>query len=99
MRSNKNFLKAAATKEMNKLKQEMVKIKNTFREYYQKQLDQVLKEKVEEFQKQIQNAEKIMHQELHKQEKLVNDKFQNEITRLQNAYVPYRRKKILFKRS
>ncbi|XP_065211839.1 myosin heavy chain, clone 203 [Planococcus citri] len=75
-----------AQKELNKLKEEFVKVKNSLRDYYQKQLDNVLKEKIQEFQRQIQNAEKIMHQELHKQEKLTGSKFQTVISKLQNEH-------------
>ena len=69
------------------MKQELSKIKNSLKEFYQKQLDSVLREKVDEFQKEIDNAQATIHLELHKQEKLADDKLQTEIRRLKEAYV------------
>lgn len=72
------------------MKQEMAKIKNCLKEYYQKQLDSVLRAKVDEFQKEIEQAQTIMHVELHKQEKISQEKLQAEISRLKHWYVlPY----------
>lgn len=69
------------------MKQEITKLKNSLKEFYQKQLDTVLKEKVEEFQKEIDKAQAIMHVELRKQEKLAEDKLHTEMNRLKEAYV------------
>ena len=69
------------------MKQEIVKLKNSLKEFYQKQLDTVLKEKVDEFQKEIDKAQALMHAELRKQEKLAEDKLQTEISRLKEEYV------------
>lgn len=64
-----------------------MKIKNSLKEFYQKQLDIVLREKVEEYQKEVQKAQLLMHQEIRKQEKLLEEKSHLEITRLQESLV------------
>lgn len=64
------------------MKQEMTKMKNTLKEFYQKQLDTMLQEKIEEFQKEIEKAETIMRIEIQKQEKIYEEKYQTDISRL-----------------
>lgn len=75
-----------AAKEVSVMKQEMTKMKNTLKEFYQKQLDTMLQEKIEEFQKEIEKAETIMRIEIQKQEKIYEEKYQTDISRLKTCH-------------
>ncbi len=70
---------------MNTMREEIAKTRNSFKEFYQNQLNIMLKEKVEEFQKEVRKAQSNWNLELQKQEKLANERLQAEIKQLQDS--------------
>lgn len=59
--------------EMKQLTGQLEKIKVDLREYYQEQLEVVVRDKLQEFQKQLDAAETSLHKELEQREHAVTE--------------------------
>lgn len=64
------------------MKQEIIKAKNNLKEYYQNQLDSLLKEKVDEFQRELQNGQNLLDREFRYREKQLEEKFASELRKM-----------------
>lgn len=70
---------------MSTMKQEILKAKNNLKDFYQNQLDILLRKKIDEFQKEFQKAQSTMRQELLEHERAAEGRMQYEIKQLQDS--------------
>lgn len=70
---------------MSTMKQEILKAKNNLKDFYQNQLDVLLKKKIEEFQKEFQKAQNTMRQELLEHERVAEERMHTELKQLQDS--------------
>lgn len=64
--------------------EEMNNLKNTLKDYYQTQLEQIVKEKFQDLHRKLEKAETIVHAQQQRRELELNDSFECKIQQLQS---------------
>jgi hypothetical protein len=72
---------------MKQLTGQLEKIKAELREYYQEQLEVVVRDKLREFQKQLDAAETSLHNELEQREHAITEMASKQVKEISEKYV------------
>lgn len=81
-----NKSEKSAKSELMLKNEEMNNLKNTLKDYYQTQLEQIVKEKFQDLHRKLEKAETIVHAQQQRRELELNDSFECKIQQLQSFH-------------